>query len=61
METSKVYELLHIVDDMTRFGATTNFCAQRPESLLIPVAKQPGRRAQNGMKNCKQHSDCLRR
>ena len=23
-----------------------NYCAQRPESLLIPVAKQPGRRAQ---------------
>ena len=23
-----------------------NFCAQRPESLLIPAAKQPGRRAQ---------------
>ena len=42
----KFHELLHIVDDMTRFGATTNFCAQRPESLLIPVAKQPGRRAQ---------------
>jgi hypothetical protein len=41
----KFHELLHIVDDMTRFGATTNFCAQRPESLLIPVAKQPGRRA----------------
>jgi hypothetical protein len=42
----KFHELLHIVDDMTRFGATTNFCALRPESLLIPVAKQPGRRAQ---------------
>jgi hypothetical protein len=23
-----------------------NYCAQRPESLLIPVAKKPGRRAQ---------------
>jgi hypothetical protein len=42
----KFHKLLHIVDDMTRFGATINFCAQRPESLLIPVAKQPGRRAQ---------------
>jgi hypothetical protein len=42
----KYQKLLHIVDDMTRLGATTNFCAQRPESLLIPVAKQPGRRAQ---------------
>ena len=42
----KFHELLHIVHDMERFGAPTNFCAQRPESLLIPVAKQPGRRAQ---------------
>jgi len=31
---------------MERFGAPINYCAQRPESLLIPVAKQPGRRAQ---------------
>jgi hypothetical protein len=38
--------LLHVVDDMTRFRATTNFCAQRPESFLIPFAKEPGRRAQ---------------
>ena len=29
-----------------RFGAPQNFCAQRPESLLIVAAKQPGRRAQ---------------
>jgi hypothetical protein len=29
-----------------KFGASINYCAQRPESLLIPVAKQPGRRAQ---------------
>jgi hypothetical protein len=42
----KFHELLHIVDDMIRFGAPTNFCAQRPESLLIAAAKQPGRRAQ---------------
>ncbi len=35
----KFHKLLHIVDDMTRFGATTTFCAQHPESLLIPVAK----------------------
>ena len=41
----KFHELLHIVDDMIRFGATTNFCAQRPESLLITAAKKPGRRA----------------
>jgi hypothetical protein len=38
--------LLHILDNMERFGAPINYCAQRPESLLIPVAKQPGRRAQ---------------
>ena len=43
---SKFHELLHIVDDIERFGAPMNYCAQRPESLLIPVAKQPGRRAQ---------------
>jgi hypothetical protein len=42
----KFHELLHVVDDMSRFGAPTNFCAQRPESLLISAAKQPGRRAQ---------------
>ena len=43
----KFHELTHIVDDMMRFGAPQNFCAQRPESLLIVAAKQPGRRAQN--------------
>ena len=42
----KFHELLHVVNDMERFGAPVNYCAQRPESLLIPVAKQPGRRAQ---------------
>jgi hypothetical protein len=42
----KFHELLHVLDDMERFGAPINYCAQRPESLLIPVAKQPGRRAQ---------------
>ena len=39
----KFHELLHIVDDMIRFGASTNFCAQRPESLLKVAAKKPGR------------------
>ena len=42
----KFHELLHLVEDMERFGSPLNYCAQRPESLLIPVAKQPGRRAQ---------------
>lgn len=42
----KFHELLHIVDDISRFGAPTNYSAQRPESLLIAAAKQPGRRAQ---------------
>lgn len=42
----KFHELLHILDDMSRFGSPLNFCAQRPESLLIQAAKQPGRRAQ---------------
>jgi hypothetical protein len=39
-------DLLHIVDDMSRFGSPVNFCAQRPESLLIPATKHPGRQAQ---------------
>ena len=38
----KFHELLHLVEDMERFGASNNYCAQRPESLLIPVAKEPG-------------------
>ena len=42
----KFHELMHIVDDISRFGAPQNFCAQQPESLLIVAAKQPGRRAQ---------------
>jgi Plavaka transposase len=42
----KFHELLHLADDMERFGAPINFSAQRPESLLIPAAKLPGRRAQ---------------
>jgi hypothetical protein len=42
----KFHELLNIVDDIERFGAPMNYCAQRPESLLIPAAKKPGRRAQ---------------
>jgi len=41
----KFHEMLHIIRDMERFGATKNFSAQRPESLLIKAAKQPGRRA----------------
>ena len=41
-----MHELTHIVDDMMRFGAPPNFCAQCPESLLIVASKQPGRRAQ---------------
>jgi hypothetical protein len=42
----KFHELLHIVDDMSRFWSPVIFFAQRPESLLIPAAKHPGRRAQ---------------
>ena len=42
----KFHELLHIVEDIERFGAPINYCAQRTEALLIPVAKEPGRRAQ---------------
>lgn len=42
----KFHELLHLGDDMERYGASINFSAQRPESLLIPAAKLPGKRAQ---------------
>ena len=42
----KFHELLHIIDDMERFGAPRDFNAERPESLLISAAKKPGRRAQ---------------
>ena len=42
----KFHELLHILDNMERFRVSVNYCAQRPESLLISVAKKPGRRAQ---------------
>ena len=40
------HELLHLVEDMERFGSPIRYCAERPESLLIPVAKQPGCHAQ---------------
>ena len=33
----KFHEWLHFVEDMSRFGAAPNFCAQRPESLLKDV------------------------
>ena len=49
----KFHELLHVLDDMERFGAPVNFNAQRPESLLIFAAKQPGRRAQKRHEGCK--------
>jgi hypothetical protein len=43
----KFHELLHIIEDVSCFGSPIlNYCAKRPESLLIPSAKQPGRRAQ---------------
>jgi hypothetical protein len=42
----KFHKLFHILDNMERFGASVNHCTQRPESLLIPVAKKPGQRAQ---------------
>jgi len=38
--------MLHVVDDMEHFGASKNFSAQRPESLLIHAAKRPGGRTQ---------------
>ena len=57
----KCHELLHIVHYMERFGGSLNFCAQRPEDLLIPVAKNRGDELRNNMKDhllsCKWHSD----
>jgi len=42
----KFHELLHIVEDIVRFGAPINYSAERSELLLIPAAKKPGRRSQ---------------
>ena len=42
----KFHELLHIPQDMCRLGSPHNYNAERPESLLKPTAKIPGRRAQ---------------
>ena len=49
----KFHELLHIVNDTLRFGASTNLCAQRPEALLKSAAKKLGRRAQKQHKGTK--------
>ncbi len=49
----KFHELLHVVDDIERFGAPQNFNAEQPESLLKYAAKRPGRRAQ------KRHAGCV--
>jgi len=46
----KFHEMLHVVRDMERFGATKNFSAQRPKSLLIQAAKRPGRHVQKSQK-----------
>ena len=43
---AKFHELLHIIKDISRFGSPIHYCGKQPESLLIPSAKQPGRRAQ---------------
>ena len=56
----KFHELMLIVDDMSRLGAPQNFCAQRPESLLIVAAKQPSRRAQKRHKEWSMNSRLLK-
>jgi hypothetical protein len=33
------HKLLHVVDNIKHFGAPMKYCAQSPESLLIPVQK----------------------
>ena len=42
----KFHEMLHLVFDMIRFGSSTNFWADRVESLLKDTAKNVGRRSQ---------------
>jgi hypothetical protein len=55
-------KLLHIVDNIERFDAPKNYCAQCQESLLIPVAKKPGRgsrKRQQGVAYKLQAAQCL--
>ena len=54
----KFHELLHIIEDISRFGAPINYSAERPESLLIPAAKQPGRRSQKRHATYVQQAAC---
>mgnify|MGYP006194098255 FL=1 len=42
----KFHELVHVVDDISRFGAPMNYSADCPESLLITAATLTGRQSQ---------------
>jgi hypothetical protein len=56
----KFHEFMHIVDDMSRFGAPQSFCAQQPELLLILAANHPDRRAQKCHKGVVYNSRLLK-
>jgi hypothetical protein len=59
----KFHELLHLLDNMERFGAPINYCAQRPESLLILFAKNLDAEHKNvtmaQRTSFNLHNDCL--
>jgi hypothetical protein len=46
----KFHELLHIVDDIERFGAPMNFCAQRQSPSVSQWPKNLGVAPKNGNK-----------
>jgi hypothetical protein len=46
---------------MIQFGVSTNFCAQRPESLLKLAAKKPGQRTQKRHEGTKYESQAAQR
>ena len=45
----KFHKLLHIIKDISHFGSPINYCAEQPESLLIPLPSNPGGAHKSGM------------
>ena len=43
---AKFHEMLHLVDEIMKYGALREYAADRPEHNHIAKAKRPGRRAQ---------------
>ena len=43
---AKMHELLHLLDNMTCFGAATNFTAESPENFLKTTVKKVGKKCQ---------------